>query len=257
MMIHDEAIQLYVKDKPIPKLIYKVYPTQPAGQPDPKRKEVVMELFSRILPILNEHTFFNIELCRKLFHHYDKVLDTFHFHFLVHAPKGYDIYTKHMKDATHIYIDLIQVADHTPIVSQMMYILEHEISRVCLETYLSKKLGKAPASYLDALDYDTFKEGLVELLSWNNAIDTYRFNDESYEQHKQKAFGSLYEIMQIDQPNEQTKVLFYLNQASFWERYTCISGMFYLFDIYTAYGADKLCEVYQNGYQNFVKTIFS
>lgn len=257
MMIHDEAIQQYVKDKPIPNFIYKVYPMQPAGQPDPKRKEVVMELFSRILPIINEHSFFNIELCRKLFDHYDKVLDTFHFHFLVHAPKGYDFYTKHTKDTTHIYIDLIQIADHTPIVSQMMYILEHEISRICLDTYLSKTLENAPDSYVDKLDYEAFKEGFVELLSWNDSIHTYRFNDESYELHKQKAFGTLYELIQIKQPNEQSKVLFYLNQASFWERYTCIAGMFYLYDIFIDYGTDKLCEVYQKGFHNFIKTIFS
>lgn len=258
MIVHDEVIRQFIEDKAINESVYAGYPAAPqTTKADPKRKDIVMELHSRILPVLKENRFYNHTLCRELEKSYDEILNRMHVHLMVNAPSGFDIYHTVSDFQDHIFIDLIQIADHTPIVTEMTYILMHHISRLCMRSCIKKRGLPVPESYLDHLDREAFIEGFSLLTAWNEDIQTYPFHKPSYDSRKEHAFGYLSVFIQEEDPLRQKDILNYLKQASFWDACTAIGGMFYLFDIYREEGIQRLISIYEKGYKGFITSIFS
>lgn len=258
MIIHDEVIHQFIHDKNIDASIFSVYPKNfELSTPNPMRKDVVLELHSQLLPILQQHSLFNISIMKQLDTSFEIFLNNVHIHLVVNAPKPYDIYTfMDNQNEFHMYIDFIQIADQTPIVSRMMFIIQNQISEQCYLTYLKKQIKASSQDYLLNLNYQSFIYGFSTLLSWSNDIEKYTFQKPEYDQRKQQAFGMLMESIQIQELNKQAQILKFLEDASFWDQFTNVAGMFYLYDMYLEDGLDALKEIYKLGYTNFIQGIF-
>lgn len=257
MILHDDIIHCFVHDKPLDPTEYQVYPKPVIpSMKDVKRKDIVMELHSHILPIILDHHIFNSDILQKLVPNYNIILSNIHVHVWVHAPKPYDIYQVLQGDEIHIYIDLLQIADQTPIVSRMVYILKHELSKICCNVCMNTVNKTSTKEYLTNLNEDAFYHGFALVLSWNEDITNYNFQNTMYEKYKEKAFGMLFEAMQTTNSDQQSNILQFLHNAPFWERFTQIAGMFYLYDIFMEFGVDGFVEIYQNQADHFIQSIF-
>lgn len=257
MILHDSIIRQFIQDEPLDTSTYQVYPKPwiiPADHS--KRKEVVMELHSRLYPILQQNSLFNIDLLRTLVSNCDFLLSNIHVHLFVHAPKPYDIYVVSKQDEHHIYIDLLQIADQSPIISRMLYIVQHELCRICSKICMQSSSMTSPKSYTALLNNDAFYNGFALLLSWNEDISTYNLQNSMYDEHKEKAFGMLYEAIQISDTKQQDNILNYLHHASFWNRFTRIASMFYLYDVYLESGFVGLSDIYDKKDDHFIQNIF-
>lgn len=252
MKINNEIIDAFLNDHNIENCeafpLLKDYKT-----PDSKRKDVVAELFSQLETIVEEFPVFNHELWKVLFKENHPILEK-----IIILPVVGTNANRVWKTEDKIYIllDLIHIADYTPIVSQMVYIIQN---------YLTKEIGKLciyhdypldSKHYQDILDYFTFCHGLSNYLAWNEHAKEYRFYTEKYEPYKEKAFGSLAGACDVQNKAIQHKILITATSGDLWSQFPTAAGMFYFDDIYREYGQKGIQILYRKGPEKFVQSIF-
>lgn len=252
MHIHNEIIQAFLNDQAIENCesfpLLNDYKT-----PDIRRKDIVQELSSQLETIIEEFPVFNHELWKILFNEHHPLLD--HIIILpVVGTQGNRICKT--EDYIYILIDFIHTADYTPIVSQMVYIMQNyltkEISKLCIH----HDYPLESRHYLDILDYFTFCHGLSNFLAWNEHVKDYRFYTEKYEPYKEKAFGSLAGACDVKNKAMQHKILISATSGDLWNQFPSAAGMFYFDDIYREYGQKGIQSLYRKGPQKFIQTIF-
>lgn len=258
MNLHDEIIHQYVHNQPFEDALFSIYPIKQAFHtPDPKRKDIVIELHRQVYESLQKGIVFQSELCQFMDKAWDSFLQQVHLHLVIDAPKSYDFYVVYdEQEAFHIYIDLIQIADHTPIVQQMMFLIQNQISEHCILAFLKKQHSCFSQDYLTLLNHHTFIYGMASLLSWGPNIDEFPFQQPTYDERKEQAFGMLFEASQITEPLQQQQLLKFVGKVSFWKQFTRVAGMFYIYDTYLELGGDGVYNLYKKGYQNFTQDIF-
>lgn len=252
MNYNTELIQAYLEDKNIEECrcfsLLEQYES-----PDQKRKDVVQELFSQLESILEEFPVFNKHLWNELFQDKQKVLDK-----LTVIPVVGTRRNQIIKEDDNIYIlmDLIHIANYTPIVSQMIYIMQNyltlEISRLCIH----EAFPLINRNYLSLLDYFTFCNGLSNFLAWNENAEEYKFHLEKYEPYKEKAFGMLAGAMNVTNKALQHKILISATNGDLWNQFPSSAGMFYFHDLYSEYGTVGMSAIYKKGPEQFIQHIF-
>lgn len=252
MKCNTEVIQAYVEDLAIENVsCFSLL--EPFEAPDKKRKDVVKELLDQLEHILEEFPVFNKTLWNQLFQNQQSLLDD-----LMIIPVVGTHRNEIIKEGSHTYIllDLIHIADYTPIVSQMVYIMQNyltlEISRLCIHDAFPIR----NKSYLALLDYFTFCNGLSNFLAWNEHADDYKFHTEKYEPYKEKAFGMLAGSMEVINKVVQHKILISATSGDLWSQFPSSAGMFYFHDIYSEYGNVGVIARYRKGPEHFIHTIF-
>ena len=252
MKINSEIIEAYLNDKDMKTC--ELYPLLKGfRKPSVKRKDVCKELLSQLESILEEFPTFNKDLWNQLFHDKGLLLDRI----TIVPTVGVKEHTI-KKDDNHIYIlmDLIMVADVTPMVAQMQYVIENflslEITRLCIHDSYPMKSN----NYQYMLDYFTFSNGLSNFISWNAQAKNYKFHTQKYEPYKEKVFALLLQSMSIDNKALQHKVLMSAVSGDFWTQFPGAAGMFYFNDVFREYGNDGIFALYKKGPDHFVRHIF-
>lgn len=252
MKVNSEIIQAFLSDSDIESC--ETFPFLNNYQtPDKKRKDVVQELQSQLETIIEEFPVFNHELWKVLFKENHPLLEKIILLPVV-GTSGNRVYKT--EDHVYILIDLIHIADFTPIVSQMVYIMQNyltkEISKLCI--YHDYPLESK--HYQDILDYFTFCHGLSNYLAWNEHVKDYRFYTDKYEPYKEKAFGSLAGACDIENKAMQHKILIAATSGDLWSQFPSAAGMFYFDDIYREFGQKGIQVIYKKGPEKFVQSIF-
>lgn len=253
MQIDTHIIDQYLTDKP---LNLESFPFPIDRCPlDPHRKEVVLELKNRTKRSLTDFPNFNKDLYTTLFPSFPKYLENTRIILLVGSKH---FFRKFVLDQNQYYvIDLIQCANMTSIVSQMMYLILHTLHYEMTCSYLKHVHPFHAPSYKAFLNYHSFIEGFATYLSWNEQAKDYHLYTDHYDQAREKAFGTLYETYFIDSPNIQQTILHSLSKLSFWDQFTTISALFYIDDIYREHGKDGLRHLYLEGWSQWIETIFA
>ena len=224
-------------------------------QPDPKRKDIVRELMTQLEVITEEFPTFNAPLWNLLFPDMDKIIDRITIVPLVGCENAGNRMERR-DDMIYFFIDLINIADMTRIVSQMVYVLQNyltfEIAKLCIH----EDYPLTSRKYVDLLNHLTFTNGLANFLSWNENCSSYKFTSEKYEPRKEAAFGMLASAMEIENKALQHKILMAAVSNDFWNQFPCVAGMFYFYDIYQDLGKDGIALLYRHGPKNFIHTIF-
>lgn len=223
---------------------------------DGRRTEVVVELKKRTLRCIENFPSFNRSLFTGLFPQLREKQKEITVHLVVGSSAA--TYKVHNEQGIHLIIDLLQVADLTPIVSQMMYVIENylhfETALYCIETVHGKP--QAQMDYQSMLNYQAFTQGLATYLAWNGDNNTYCFSQPKYEETRERSFGMLYEAFQTKDPLLQRKILASLPKLSFWNQFPMISVLFYLDDQYHENGNQGIITFYQNGWEHVISSIF-
>lgn len=73
------------------------------------------------------------------------------------------------------------------------------------------------------LDDMTFTHGLANWLAWNRNCKEYKFQDDRYEPHKEKAFGMLAQAITIENKALQHTVLHKALHSDFWNQFTAVA----------------------------------
>lgn len=254
MEIQTTIIDNYLQGKPLcTKEDVWLFSNEPKA--DQRRKEVVEELKRQAVCTFSSFPTYNAPLFYQLFPSIHSNLSNFVIQLIVGSNTFYRKVT--MKDKTYLVFDLIQCANMTPIVSQMMYLLLHtlhyEIAKTLLLTDYPLPLN---SSYTAHLNHLSFIEGFAYYLSWNSDADHYRFHDDHYEQQKEKAFGSLLNAFEVTSVSLQNAILTSLPKLSLWDQFPATAALFYIDDCYRSEGIDAITHLYQRGWTSWIQTIF-
>lgn len=231
MILHDELIQQYLQDIPLEKRLYPKYPKELDSSFSKNRKEVVKALSAYVKERLSSNHIFNLSLALKLMPQLDIFISKLHIYMVLGAPQGYTFYILKDKEGNDaIYIDLLRIADETPILKEMQYLLMHEITRIVIQKYLTQNKPQLK-QFQHQLNYLFLTAGLSNYLSWNNSYEAYRLQDKKYEERRSKAFALLYHAYQETNETAQKQILSYLKKCEFWNSFPSVAGMFFIDDV--------------------------
>lgn len=252
MIINKNLIEAYEHDRD-PSNLAEFALLKNYEAPSAMRKEVVKELQTQLEEIIEEFPTFNQELWNVLFHQQNSLLN----HVIVVPVVGTKDHpiVKQM-DQIYLLIDLIQIANVTPIVHQMTYVMQNilhtELCKLCIRAVYPFEAQ----SYQEMLDYSTFCNGLANFIAWNEKAAQYQFYTEKYEPYKERVFGMLSSAAEIKDRALQHKILLQATAGDFWNQFPGAAGMFYFDDLYQEYGTQGVLVRYQQGWKYFVSHIF-
>lgn len=247
-----EIIHAFLQDKEIKQCHF--FPLlNKFNQPDQKRKDVCKELSTQLESIIEEFPIFNRVLWNEIFHDEKECLE----HIIILPVVGTEEHNVIKKDGQiYLLLDLIKIANITPIISQMVYVMENfltlEITKLCIHA----RYPLSSKNYLDLLDYFTFTNGLSHFLSWNEDAKLYKFYTDKYEPYKEKAFSMLAQSLDIENKALQHNILIHATSGDFWSQFPKVAGMFYFDDIFREYGNQGIVFLYQKGPKRFIQHIF-
>lgn len=258
MNIDTTILQHYLQQKPYPSTYAWVYEaTKGRRKIEMHRQDVVEALLKQLslyasqgYPLWNQrliHTLFQTELA--------KVEEVILLP-IVGANASFDgaLYTH--EGNIYLLIDFLNIADYTPMLSQMTYIL-HNLMHVQLAQYLIKQRHPDnPTNFFTYLETSFFMDGLSQYLSWNEDVCATSFQDTSYDKRKEAAFGLLYQAIQIQEMETQKTIIDSLQSASFWNRFPQAAGMFFMDDVYQAKKEKGLRAVYTHGPSEIFSIVF-
>lgn len=222
---------------------------------DLNRQEVSAELKTRMLDSLARFPSFNHALFMALFPTLDHTLEKVNVHLVVSTRQ---LFHMAKRDQTiDLFIDLIQAANHTHIVSQMLYLILYSLHSAIAKHCLQERWTIQEDSYQKRLNHLCFIEGFATYLAWNEDAANYRFYTDRYEQKKERAFGLLYHAFQTTDTVIQEKIFTSRTAIPFWNQFWTTAPLFYIDDIYRSDSIDGVRALYEQGWSHFVETIFA
>ena len=230
--------------------IAQVYQT-----PDPKRKDVVVELKKQLQTIVDQFPVFNPTLWHALFADQIDCLNRITILPIVGETASYSRMAKE-DDQYYLILDLHLVANFTQIISQMVYILQNHIMSEVTKIMIQERYPSKPTNFQEWLDSMTFIHGLANWLSWNEDCKQYKFYTYAYEAHKEQAFGFLAQAYDVDNKAIQQQIMKTILKSDFWKQYPSVAGMFFFDDVYHELKEQGIVYLYQRGPASFIKTIF-
>ena len=236
----DAPLYEYVKNKSIP---------------DPKRKDVVVELHQRLCHMVEYFPLFNHDVFHQLFTNFNTLSNSITLVLCVGEANSYT-YKYQFDDQLYIFIDLLLVANFTRYLDEMEYILNNDITKQIALHCIEAQHPLTSHNYSTLLNHFIYRDGLANWLAWNHDIKEYKFQSDNYEEQKAKSFGMLAHAYELEDPRQQQMILLHLMQASFWDKFTSIAGMFYIDDCYHTQGIDGVLSLYQQGDERFIDRIF-
>ena len=221
--------------------------------PDPKRKEVVIELVRQLHLLLKEGLFFNQSLFERLFPDYEQILNDVIIYPVVGAPKPYDAIVR-QKDHRYVFlIDLHQIADYVNEVHKMVYVIRNFLTKECAHFCIHHAFPyDSISTFSDMIRYMSFDEGLATYLSWGEDASKYQLNDEKYHEYRKHAFIMMKMALVEKEEENQRAALQIATSGSFWERFPAISGLFLWEILYREHGIDALHQIYLEGWTAFL-----
>lgn len=252
MKLNKEIVETFIQDGSFLSCTY--YPfLKSFHAPDPKRKEVVIELSAQLEALVEAFPTFNTALWTSLFPTMDKVLQKVTIVPVV-GTSQHSVITS--GEEILIFLDLHYIADITPIVSQMSYIMQNYLHLQLCQRCIRDDYPFTAQSYQELLAYDTFVHGLANFIAWNANAKQYKFYTEKYEPYKEKAFGMLASALEVENKALQHRILLESSKGEFWSQFPKVAGMFYFDDMYREYGVQGINVLYKRGWKHFVTHIF-
>ena len=253
-MIYDNSIvDAFLHDIPISN--QALYPYIKGYQkPDKKRKDIVEELTKQTQQIVETFPVFNPSIWNAVFANMDEYIDSIHICSVVGSSTL--CYSAKINDDLYIFIDLLCVANHTRIVSQMVYIVNNLISLEVSKHCILKQFPLTSNNYNAILDEAAFVHGFAHYISWNTSCENYVFHTQTYEERRIQAFGLLSQALQVDTIQMQQKILTHIHSQDLWQQFPVVAGMFYFHDTFMELGMQGIKQLYQMGPKGFIQRIF-
>lgn len=255
MQLDDTLIQAFLNQKALREQA-NFWMITSFEEPDIKRKDIVVELLHRLHTIIDEFPTFNATLWNALFVNQKTLVDTITICPIV-GSKDTMGRVEQQDDQIYIIIDLLQTANYTQIVSQMEYVLQNYIANEVAKLCIRADFPLLANDYLSLLNQNTFMFGLSNFLSWGEDVEHYKFHIEKYEPYKERSFGILAHALEVSDNKTQTKLLYVIHNASFWDQFPSVAGMFYFDDTYKEYGLEGIVKLYRKGPTSFIQIMFS
>lgn len=258
MNIDTTVLQHYLQQKPCPSAYAWVYEAAKGRRKIEMHRQDVVEALLKQLSLYASQGYplWNQSLIRSLFQAELTKIEEVILLPIVGAKASFDgaLYTH--EGNVYFLIDFLNIADYTPMLSQMTYIL-HNLMHVQLAQYLIKqRYPDELASFPAYLETSFFVDGLSQYLSWNEDVREKSFQDSSYDKRKETAFGLLYQALHIQEIATQQTIINSLQSASFWNRFPQVAGMFFMDDIYQAEKEKGLRAIYTHGPSGIFSIVF-
>lgn len=157
----------------------------------------------------------------------------------------------------YLLVDLLNIADYTPSIKEMSYIL-HNLCHGKLYQYLFTQKFPLPGTWMELLEYRFFLHGFVQYLSWNTSYDQYVFHHPTYQKKKDTAFTLLARVLTMEDQEEMipSRLLETLDHVDLWNRFPDVAGLFFLDDLYHDHGEDGILLYFQHGPSKIFQMIF-
>lgn len=259
MIIDSEIVERYLAGDDIEKYkdrwYYKIEDIKySVPDYDEKKKQEVKYCYDELIRELNGFVPCNISIWNAIFPDWKEIISKVHIYLIVGFPNPYDAVTIKSQDGLNIIFDLLQWTKY--IKSKDMKkiarnLLTHELCHACIETSIPD-ISHDTGDYSIRLDATTFNEGFAHLLSYESSdIGNINWNDEKLKSVSEKSRQIMKRAIGIKSASEQKK---YLNRAvcgSYYDKFACMCGMFYLAECYEKGGLEQLKKIFEKGYKGF------
>lgn len=258
MKIDTELLSHYLKQQPCPSTYDWVYTfTNGVKEIEMHRQDVVQALLQQLLLYQEQgYPLWNTTMHETIFQEELQTANEITILPIVGASANFDCTLCHHACTTYLLIDVLNIADYTHILSQMYYIL-HNLIHVHTCSYLIQQhYAKKPISYLQQIENMFFVNGLAQYVSWNEQMEQKGLQNSVSNQYREKAFSLLYQAMQVQDEATQQLILKQIKEASFWNQFPQIAGMFFLDDLYHAQHMQGLRAFYKHGPNAILSIVF-
>lgn len=254
MKLDVQMITPYLQKQTLPENHHWIYQyTNGTKEILPHRQEIVITLLNELAKYPDRFPLFNHDLICELCFDTLPLLEDITLLPIVGSHASFDNRIIQHNGKTYLLIDLLNVADYTPIVKQMTYIL-HNMMHVTILQYLIKV--RKPTTYIEQLEAMFFIDGFVQYLAWNVDCAAYNFQSETYAKRKEQSFQLLYRAVQVTDSNLQMQILKQLSTTDLWNTFPLACGIFFLDDFYHKEHEKGLCDYFAHGPKDCFKLIF-
>ena len=220
-------------------------------------RQAVKQILDQILDVVEEFSPLNRDVWDVLFPDWMEILGQVTVNLIVGYPNPFDACVMtNPQGNTEIILDLglwTRYGEHHDIKSLVLGLLSHELCHVCIRgRYLGPKSGTE--HYRSQLDYIAFNEGFAHLLSYQNkTLEKTDWNSPQFAEYKRNSTKRMEEALEEIKEQEQAAFLTEADCGTYYGKFACMCGMFYLASRWKSGGVQALKDVWDLGYDGFAK----
>lgn len=219
--------------------------------------EAVGRIYLEIKEIVEDFNPCNIDIWAAIFPEWRRIIGEVTVNLIVGYPEPNDATVLKAPDGcNHVLLDLglwVKYEGHCNMRSVIHNLLTHELCHICIgETVSDIDEDTLSDNYLTNLDANTFHEGFAHLVSFEDKdIGLVNWKDERWNIIKESSKRKMQEALVATDKQEQDKFLYNAIYGNYYEKFACMSGMFYLVECWQKNGIQGLKTVFEEGYAGF------
>lgn len=219
--------------------------------------EAVSRIYSKIKEIVESFIPRNLNIWEAIFPEWKCIIGEVTVNLIVGFPEPNDATVLKAPDGcNHVILDLglwVKYEGHCDMRSVIHNLLTHELCHICIgETVTGIDYDTFSDCYLTNLDANTFHEGFAHLVSFEDKdISSINWKEERWNKVKEAAKVKMKEALKATDKHEQEKYLQDAIYGNYYDKFACMSGMFYLVDCWQKNGIQGLRTVFREGYAGF------
>lgn len=220
-------------------------------------RQAVKRILDQILAVVEEFSPLNRDIWDVLFPDWMEILGQVTVNLIVGYPAPIDACVMtNPQGNTEIILELgmwTRYEENHDIKGLAHGLLTHELCHVCiLANYQAPKSG--PQHYCSQLDFIAFNEGFAHLLSYQNReLEQTDWNSPQFAEYKKNSKKRMEEALEETKEQEQAAFLEEADSGSYYGKFACMCGMFYLASCWNSGGVQALKDAWNRGYDDFAK----
>lgn len=273
MYINDEMIRVYLEEGNVDRFndCWYFFTSSIAREQEKnifKRPETDQETINKVHSIheiirktVDNFVPINLEIWNILFADWEKIISNVTIDLIIGFPHPYDAVTEIDSEGHyHIIFDLIcwsQYFGTCDLEDVVRNLLTHELCHVLIgNSIVEINKDMESENYSARLDALTFNEAFAHLVSYQSKeIDQVNWHTLELQTIKEKSI----KMMKLAiKETDAEKQKYYLEKGTcgkYYDKFICMSGMFYLVSLWEKGGVRKLYQVFLEGYRGFANKI--
>lgn len=220
-------------------------------------RQAVKQILDQILGVVEEFSPINREIWDVLFPDWKDTLGQVTVNLIVGYPAPFDACVMpNPQGNTEIILDLglwTRYGENHDVKSLAHGLLTHELCHVCIMAHY-QELKSGSKQYRTQLDYIAFNEGFAHLLSYGNReIEQTDWNSPQFAEYKKNSKKRMEEALKETEEQEQAAFLEEADCGSYYGKFACMCGMFYLASCWNSGGIQALKDAWDLGYDGFAE----
>jgi len=221
------------------------------------KREAVSQIKEAIISHAASFKPCNTPIWNALFDNWHEFLENTTLDLIVGYPDTHDAVVRKAPDGSHHMIfDLLcweKYLGWMPLSAIAQNLLTHELFHVMVGTVFSGiEQAEGCGSYIEQLDAITFDEGFAHLVSYKQQeVDAVPWDGEKFEDIYDNSTHKMNSALQEINSDKQEQYIYEAHFGNYYDKYAAMCGMIYLGRQWQRGGAERLKEIFYQGYRDF------